>query len=186
MTAICVVAIVLTMIGSAVCVELWRRSYAARAVTWALSDEVVALRAEAMAMAVEIARRHMENEALDAAFFGRWRLSEPIVYPAVGVGLGLLPSRDAIGRVGYFHAQLANARVRLAEARATGRFEPSPYRVLGHLLRASHDAGPWVQKHRRRLPRCAWEQPDTSQADALLEAFERTGAEPLIEPYWPL
>lgn len=176
--------VALTVVGCIVGVEAWRRRREVRAVERALYFETVHLRTEAMAMAVEIARRRLAREPLDTGFFLRWRLSTPLIYPALGARLGLL-DRDALDRIGYFHAQLANARERLAEARAAGAFEPSPYRMLSALLRPACHVLAWIQglEPRERLVEVSMVWPDTTQAMALLADFEERAEEPVVQAY---
>lgn len=172
----------LAMIATAIAIELWRRRHGARRVERALLYEVQGLHMQAGAMAVEIARRYRAGEAFDADFFSLWRLSAPLVYPAVGAELGRL-SREAIDRVGYFHAQLADARGRLAEARAGGGFAPSPYRMLTSLVRAYYHVQPWHPSLQPgRNPVMAY-VPDLADACSLLAEFERADVEPLPVAY---
>lgn len=165
---------------------LLQRRWRGQALERALYPEVVGLRFQALAAAAEIARRHRSGEPLDEAFFQGWRLSTPLVYPAVGGELGFL-SADVCDRIGHFHAQLADARARLAEIRA-GRAAASPYRVLSNLLRASNHVETWVRALEPRRGPLLGGWPDAVVAHRLLEALEEEGAEqPLIvQPYvWP-
>ena len=160
---------------------LWRKRHETRVVERALLDEVDALRWQAAAMAAEITRRHRAGEGFDPAFFSLWRLSAPLVYPAIGAALGRLPG-DGVDRVGYFHAQLADARARLAEARAAGGFEPTPYRMLSALVRAYNQVEPWLRAFRPR-PAFLIPEPGMGDANELLEAFEDAAEEPRAIPY---
>lgn len=184
MTATELTLLVLAIIGTGVGVEVWRRLDEGRAVERANYREIVGLRAEAVWVAVEIARRHRAAEPFDETFFAQWRLSTPLIYPAVGAKLGLL-SRRSVHAIGYFHAQLANARVRWAEARATGGFQPSPYRVLCHLLHAHGEVEPWVRRISLELPIELQGEPDRAEAYALIGELEQKGEERIVEAYWP-
>jgi hypothetical protein len=107
-------------------------------------------------------------------------LSEPLIYPATGAAaLGRL-SREARARLGYFHAQLAGARARLSIARAAGRFDPSPYRMLSALVRSHYDLDPLARPWLAGSP---WEEPDIKPANDLLGRFEEAPQEPLAIPY---
>lgn len=152
---------------------------AVRAVARVLRPEVAALRCQAAHMTAEITRRYRAGEAFDADFFRTWRLSEPQIFPAVGADFGRLP-REAVGRVGYFHAQLAAARERLAAAAVAGEFQPSPYRILSCLVRAHNDVQPWIGPHIDRVTQ--W-TPDLADANALLGELEDSGLEPMVLTY---
>ena len=163
--------------------DLLRRGHERRAVERGLFGEVVALRWQAAAVAAEIARRHEACEPFDERFFALWPLSEPLVYPGTGAAaLGRL-SREAVGRIGYFHAQLAGARARFPDARAAGEFVPTPYRVLSGLVRAYYDVDPWVRSLRPRLGAAVDEEPDITAANDLLGRFEEALEEPLAVAY---
>src|SRR5690606_20308328 len=146
MTTVPLLLFTLFLVAAGFSVLCSQRYLAARAVLRALGPEVAAMRWQAAALAAEITRRHRAGEAFDADFFRTWRLSEPQVFPAVGGDLGLL-SYDAIDRIGYFHAQLAAGRERLALAAAEGGFQPSPYRMLSVLVRAFNHVDPWVKPY---------------------------------------
>lgn len=147
-----------------------------------LLSEIVSLRHQARDMAVEIARRHACGEPLDPIFFARWRLSTPLIYPAAGAALAQLPG-EALDRVGYFHAQLADARSRLADARLAGRFEPSPYRMLSCLIRAWNHVQPWCAAIDPHFDWLDGDEPDLTSASLLLGAFEEDGLEPVAVAY---
>ena len=171
-------AIVATGFG----ILLWRWFDEARAVERALVHEVAAMRCQAASMAAEIARRYKAAEPFDEDFFALWRLSAPLVYPAAGAAIGRLP-REALDRVGYFHAQIADARARLADARESGDFTPSPYRMLSCLLRACNHVEPWLRKLQPQPNPLSWQFPDTTEADRLLEAMEQAAQEPIAVAY---
>ena len=163
-------------------VLLWRGLDEARTVERALVHEVAAMRCQAAAMAAEIARRYKAGEAYDEDFFAIWRLSAPLIYPAAGAAIGRLPG-GALDRVGYFHAQLADARARLADARDWGDFAPSPYRMLSGLIRACNHVEPWLRKLQPQPSPLSWQYPDTTEADRLLEAMEQAAQEPIAVAY---
>ena len=179
--ALAVLFLALTIVATSVGLALWRKRDEARAVEKALQLEASGLRWQAAAMAAEIARRHKSGEGFDDAFFSLWRLSTPLVYPALGAALGRLDG-DAIDRIGSFHAQLADARARLAEARAAGGFEPTPYRMLSCLVRAFYHIEPWFGTQRHR-PLMFAREPEIGEASALLDGFERAGDEPVAVAY---
>ena len=158
---------------------LIHRSLRRRAVARALGREVAGLRWQAIALAAEITRRLRAGEAFDPDFFLTWRLSAPMVFPALGADFGLLPG-GALDRVGFFHAQLATARERLAIAAAQGEFRPSAYRILTALVRASYDIEPWVEPYLDIVTR---EIPDRSDMSALLSELEDLRNEPLALAY---
>ena len=158
---------------------LLQHSLRRRAVVRALGREVAGLRWQAIALAAEITRRLRAREPFDRDFFLTWRLSAPLIFPALGADVGLLPG-DGLDRVGYFHAQLATARERLAQAAVDGAFHPSAYRILSALTRASYDIEPWVEPHLDIVTRDA---PDRADACALLGEFEDQQKEPLAMAY---
>jgi len=151
----------------------------AQAVRRAVAFEVAEMRWQAAAMAAEIARRYRAGEPLDAGFFRAWRLSAPHIYPSIGAGIARL-SPAGLQRVGYFHAQLAAARERVAIAEREGGFHPSPYRVLSCLVRAVNEVQPWVQPH---LGVSTGSPPDMADANALLGELEARGDEPIAMAY---
>lgn len=161
---------------------MWRRKRDVRRLERALFYEVRAMRCQAASMALEIARRHRAGEPFDANFFGLWRLSAPMIYPSVGFMLSRLPG-SVIDTVGYFHAQLSDARARLAEARDVGRFEPTPYRMLSSLVRACYHAQPWCEALEFPGSPLVYDCPDLLEASSLLGEFERAGHEPVAVAY---
>ena len=160
---------------------LWLRWHDRRALERTLFYEVRALHSQCASMAAEIARRHKAGEALDESFFSLWRLSAPLIYPAVGFGLSRLGG-DVLDRIGYFHAQLADARSRVAEARMAGAFQPSPYRILSSLVRAFYHVQPWLDSQ-ERMDWALSEKADITHANALLSEFESSAKEPLAVVY---
>lgn len=150
-----------------------------RAVERSISTELLGLRWQAAAMAVEITRRLRAGETFDSEFFYCWRLSEPQIFPALGADFGLL-SREARGRIGYFHAQLANARERLRLATSDREFRPSAYRILTALARAFNEVEPWA---RPRLDIVTGNTPDMADAYRILGEFEATRMEPVPIAY---
>ncbi|MDG2528826.1 hypothetical protein [Caulobacter endophyticus] len=174
-------AIVATAVGTA----LWRRRLERGDLELALYPEVVGLHRQAAQLATELARRHAQDPGLwlDEAFFARWRLSAPLVYPAAAGGLGRL-SGGARDRVGYFYAQLAEARLRLGEARAAGGVIGSPYRLVSNLVRACNHVEPWVGAMERRLGPSLLARPNLAAANVLLGALEEAGGEPLVDPWF--
>ena len=179
MSELATVILAFVIIGTSVVVTLWRTREKVQAIEKALMYEVIAMRSQATAMAAEIARRHMTGEPFDKSFFNIWRLSPPLIYPAVGANIGML-SHEALDRVGYFHAQLADARARLADARPVGGFEPSYYRVLSCLVRSANHVQPWLDTLQPDLGNA---DPDMSAADTLLNDLEKAAAEPRAEVY---
>jgi hypothetical protein len=171
------VALAVVALALAAGARVWRSRREDRATDFALRTEARSMRWQAAAMAAELARRHRAGEGLDPEFFAQWRLSAPTVYPVTSA-LGAI-GREGIDRLGYFHAQLADARVRLAEARAAGRIEPTPYRMLSHLVRAVNHVAPWLDRGRSWEP---YPLPDLADANRLLGEFEG-GAEPIALAY---
>ncbi|PQA88281.1 hypothetical protein [Hyphococcus luteus] len=182
MTVVYAFLLILTIIGTVAGVEGWRRRRETRALERALFAEIAPMRAQAAAMAAEIARRHQAGEPFDAAFFSLWRLSAPLIYPAAGASLGLLQG-EGLDRVGFFHARLADARARLAEAQTAGRFEPSPYRMLYCLVAAINHVGRWTDAMEKRYGCIPCDMPDLAAANALVGTFERSGSEPIMIAY---
>lgn len=180
-TLLIVAAILAAVFGA----PLWRRWLERRDLERALYPEVVGLHRQAAQLSTELARRHAEAEdlRLDEAFFARWRLSAPLVYPAAASGLGRLPG-GARDRVGYFYAQLAEARVRLGEARAADGVIGSPYRLVSNLVRACNHVEPWVAAMERRLGPSLLARPDLTAANVLLGALEEAGSEPMADPWF--
>jgi hypothetical protein len=174
-----VLLLFVAMLAAAPCAVLAHSALRQRTVTRALGREVAGLRWQAIALAAEIARRVRAKEAFDPDFFLTWRLSAPMIFPALGADFGLLPG-GALDRVGYFYAQLANARERLALAAAQGAFHPSPYRILTALVRASYDIEPWVEPYLDIVTR---EIPDRSDVSALLDELESAQTEPIALAY---
>jgi hypothetical protein len=148
----------------------------------ALYPEVNSMRFQAAAFAGELARRHVAGIPLDAAFFSYWRLSAPLVYPAAGVELGHLSS-DTLDRVGYFHAQLAEARSRVAEAKIRGAEALSTYRLLSNVLRACNQVEPWITSKDSLAGNLIGGEADVGEAARLLEDFEIDAKEPLALAY---
>ena len=175
MTVVYAFLLILTIIGTVAGVEGWRGRREMRALERALFAEIVPLRAQAASMAAEIARRHQAGEPFDAAFFSLWRLSAPLIYPAAGASLGLLRG-EGLDRVGFFHARLADARARLAEAQTAGRFEPSPYRMLYCLVAAINHVGRWTDAMEKRYGHIPCDMPDLAAANALVESLETSGS----------
>lgn len=173
----------ISIVAFTIGLTLWREHRERALVELALFPEVVALRRQAAALAAEIARRHEAREPFDTRFFALWHLSAPMIYPATGAaGLRCL-SRESLGRVGHFHAQLADARARLARAQTKSGFEPSPYRMLSTLIWAVNNVEPWLHARRLRLGLGPQEDEDLSFACSLLASFESTAEEPLAVPY---
>lgn len=186
-TAAFMPAIQLLLILAAICgtgagVALWWRRSEIRALERALYPEIISMRFQARALATEIARQHAAGPPLDAAFFWQWRLSAPLVYPAAAQRLGLLPG-DAPDRIGHFHAQLAEARARLAEVRSAGML-PAPYRLLSNLMRASNHVEPWVRARQPRFGAMPGDHPDMAEAHALLDTLEDGVSEPVAHPWF--
>lgn len=153
-----------------------------RGVERVLYAEIVALRRQAAALAAEITRRYRTEEPFDARFFALWPLSDPLIYPATGASpLGRL-RRGEFARIGYFHAQLADARARLARGRAAGGFEPTPYRILSCLVRSINDIEPWLRA-RRPTDGSEEDYPDLTDANNLVGHFEDLGQEPIAVAY---
>lgn len=172
-------AVLIALIAAAA-VLLWgQHRQRARAAVRALAPEVAAMRWQAAALAAEITRRYRAGTPFDAEFFQVWRLSPPLVFPALGADLGYL-SREAVGRIGYFHAQLAAARERLALAEGDEGFRPSPYRMLSLLVRAFNEVTPWVEPH---LDISTRNPADLSDANALLGELEALEREPVSMAY---
>lgn len=159
----------------------WLHRRNVSAVERALYSEVVSLRFQAAEFAAEFARRHNEAEPFDEDFLVNWRLSPPMIYPASARDLGLLP-RDGLDRLGYFHAQLAEARQRLAEARALGRFA-SPYRLLSNLVRSCNHIDTWIRHLQAQLGKPVWDDIDLAGANALLEELEDANCAPVAHPW---
>lgn len=171
--------LIVAILASAPGAVLVHRALRQRTVARALGREVAGLRWQAIALAVEITRRVRTKQAFDPDFFLTWRLSAPMIFPALGADFGLLPD-GALDRVGYFYAQLANARERLALAATHGAFRPSPYRILSALVRASYDIEPWVGPYLDVVTR---EIPDRSEVSALLDELESAQNEPIALTY---
>lgn len=171
--------LILTLPAGALGAVLLHRVLRGRAVARALGPEVAGLRWQAIALAAEIARRIRANQPFDQDFFLTWRLSAPMIFPALGADFGLLP-REALGRIGFFYGRLATARERLALAAAHCEFRPSVYRVLTALITASYDIEPWVEPYLDIVTRGV---PDRSEVTALLSELERSMSEPFAEPY---
>lgn len=174
-----VLLLIVAILVSAPGAVLIHRALRRRTVARALGCEVAGLRWQAIALAAEITRRVRAKEAFDLDFFLTWRLTAPMIFPALGADFGLLPG-GALGRVGYFYAQLATARERLALAAAQGGFHPSPYRILAALVRASYEIEPWVEPY---LDITTREIPDRSDVSALLDELESALTEPLALAY---
>jgi len=178
------ISILATLLGLTVIaasILAWRLR-AQRALARAVGAEIAHMRWQAAAMAAEITRRHRAGEAYDRTFLRVWRLSAPLIFPAIGGDLGLL-TPDAMDRIGYFHAQLAAARERLACAATDMGFEPSPYRILSALVRACNHVTPWIGPH---LCVATRDLPDLTDANMLLGEFEDAAAEPFAAVYiWP-
>lgn len=174
--------IVATILSAVAGAALWRRRLELRDLERSLYPEVVALRLQAAILADELARRHVGGQALDAAFFAQWRLSAPLVYPAVGGALGRLPG-EGVDRVGYFHAQLAEARERTARARVDGGLSGSPYRLLSNLVRACNNVGRWTDRMEARHGRPLAGLPDLAEANRLLGTLEDAGGEPIVHAW---
>lgn len=173
---------ILLIAGAGVLAVAWvtiERSLRRNSVERAIAAELLGLRWQAIAMAAEIARRVRVGEAFDGTFFHCWRLSEPQMFPALGAEFGLLP-RETVGRIGYFHAQLATARERWRLAADEGEFRPSVYRILSALLRACGEIEPWAKP---RLDIVTGTTPDLRDANLLLSALETAGTEPLAVAY---
>lgn len=147
-----------------------------------LVSEVHALRTQAGAVAAEIARRHKAGEILDHRFFAIWRLSEPLIYPNLGSGLAVLDP-EAMERVGTFHALLSDARTRLAEARSSLSFEPSPYRILCCLVRACNHVQPWLNARTSPDDPLSFITTDLSEANLVLGQLESAATEPIMVAY---
>ena len=173
--------VILAVIATGAGVGLWSRRIQRKAIQRVLRPEIAGMRLQARALAAELARRHRAGMPLDADFFWEWRLSAPLIYPAVGPGLGLL-SAEAVERIGFFHAQLAAARDRLAEVQAAGGVMPSPYRLLSNLLRACKEVEPWLRASEHPAVGAIHVDPETSAASALMAEFEQR-AELLAEPW---
>lgn len=169
--------LLLTVTGTA----LWVHRRQMRAIERALYCEAVSLRFQAASFAVEFARRHNRADRLDEDFFARWRLSPPMIYPVSARDLGFLSS-DVLDRLGYFHAQLGEARRRLVDAQASGDFA-SPYRLLNNLVRASNGIEPWIRGYEQRHGAPVGHDIEFAEARALLELFEDAQAEPLAHPW---
>ncbi|MFC3711145.1 hypothetical protein ACFOMD_01090 [Sphingoaurantiacus capsulatus] len=161
----------------------WRGRARRHRVERVLFQELVSLRRQAVEMAAEIERRHRAGEGFDLAFFNLWRLSPPLLYPAMGAALAVLPG-GTLDRIGYFHAQLADARARLSNARTAGGFEPTPYRMLSCLVRAISHVDPWYEGVGRTLGNVEPWEPDLAGASALLGSFEDAAQEPLVLAYY--
>ncbi len=179
-TGMLLLALALVLVGLGL--GAWRARREARALELTLFWEVRDLRRQAADLATEIARRHRAGEQLDERFFGVWRLSAPLIYPSIGAALTQLPGAS-IGYLGYFHGQLADARARLAEARESGRFEPTSYRILSNLVRSSNHVQPWCERQQRRLGPRIDDDRDLSDANALLGEFENAALEPIAVAY---
>ncbi|MFT4253208.1 MAG: hypothetical protein QM608_12050 [Caulobacter sp.] len=182
MTLLQTLPIVVAIAVTGVACVWWRRRSEVRDLERALYPEVVSLRQQAGALAAELARRQAEGRGLDPAFFARWRLSAPLVYPAAAGGLGRLPG-EGVDRVGYFHAQLAEARSRLAEARAADGVLASSYRLLSNLVRACNHVDRWTSALEPRLGRPLTGYADLAAANRLLEVLEQAGGEPMALPW---
>lgn len=178
MMATTALILVLGFSATALAAVFLHRYLVARDVARAVGFEIASMRWQAAAMAAEIARRYRAGEAFDTEFFRVWRLSAPQVFPAVGGQLGLL--WGGIDRIGYFHAQLAAARERLALAEVDGGFRPSPYRILSALVRAWGDVTPWVEPYLGVMTR---DTPDLSDASRLLDELETAAREPIALAY---
>lgn len=160
----------------------WQRWRDARALEALLFAEAAALQLQAAHLAAELARRDAAGAGCDADFFACWRLSKPTVYPTAAAGLMRLRGGTP-ERLGYFHAQLADARARLAMAERTGQFAPSPYRFLSQLVRAHYTIEPWCAAMARRLRWLPAPLPDMLAASALVSRYEAAGDEPVLLAY---
>lgn len=174
--------ILVVAIGAAFLLLYWHRRQQIVALENALYPEVESMRFQAAVFANELARRHDRAGSLDLAFLHGWRLSAPSIYPAAGAQLGLLPA-DALDRIGYFHAQLAEARARIADAKAFGVETLSSYRLLSNVLRAYNHVEPWTSSKARRLGTLPGGKAEVGAAARLLEQFEAAAQEPLASPY---
>ena len=86
-------------------------------------------------------------------------------------------------RVGTFHALLSDARTRLAEARSSLSFEPSPYRILCCLVRASNHVQPWLDARTSPDDPLSFNTTDLSEANLVLGQLESAGTEPIVVAY---
>lgn len=168
------------LIAIAVSIPWATRHMRARSLERALYAEIVSMRVQAAAFAEELARRHDRGQAFDGDFFRQWRLSPPLIYPSAGTDLGLLAG-EALDRVGYFHAQLAEARRRVATGEATGQIG-SAYRLLSNLVRAVNHIAPWIGQLERRHGKWPMSAAELSGANRLLETLEES-ADPVADPW---
>lgn len=158
-------------IGGILLIVSLSRHARVRQIENALYPEIVFMQFQAAALANEIARRRRSGLSWGTDLFRDWRLTAPLIYPALGADLGLL-SRDAIDRLGYFHSQLQEARTRVAEAKSEELGEASPYRLLANLIRACNHVQPWITGLEPRLGKLIDCEPDLSQANELLTELE--------------
>ncbi|GEM_PF-2583284 len=149
----------------------WQRRMARRALERALYPEICAMRLQALLLAEHVAEHHLAGGSFDAAFWTGCHLSSPLVYPATGAALGLLPG-EGLDRVGYFHGRMADARA------ALNRGAPSLYPLLSNLLRACNRVAPWITALEPRFGPMIGGYPDVERASRLLESLELAEEEP--------
>lgn len=160
----------------------------------ALYTELVALRAEAGALAERLAEKRSSQTDLSGwrpsdAFFLYHQLSAPSVQPSLGHRLGLLPAH-ARERVAHFYLQLGYARERLRHWRDGGTFDQTAFYLLfSALTQAAWGIEPLLDeivRHTKvRLHGPLEMRAATSLSEPLAEQMEREAPEWSVPAYWP-